>query len=124
MDPTGISSKMPQQELDAAHLGLDAHQVQRAGDDEEVAEPKAIMAKLEQEHWDQESDLLAQISNLDSRALSYEERLDELASTNFGLHEALCSQELGAEDHVDAIQWQIDVALQHQPTLNAQITAL
>jgi hypothetical protein len=49
------------------------------------------MAKLEQEHWDQESDLLAQISNLDSRALSYEERLDELASTNSGLREALCS---------------------------------
>jgi hypothetical protein len=55
------------------------------------------MVELEQEHQDQESDLLPQIFDLDDRARSYEERLDELSSTNSGLHEALCNQEAGVE---------------------------
>jgi hypothetical protein len=47
------------------------------------------MAELEKEHRAQESDLLAQISDLDSRALSYEGRIDRLVSTNTELCEAL-----------------------------------
>jgi hypothetical protein len=69
------------------------------------------MAKLEQEHWDQENDLLAQISDLENRAWSYEEGLDKLTSTNSGLREALCIQELGTEARGDAVQWQLDAAL-------------
>jgi hypothetical protein len=62
------------------------------------------MAELEQEHQDQESELLAQISDLEDRVRSYEERLDELSSRNSGLCEALCNQEAGVEAQVDAVQ--------------------
>jgi predicted ATP-binding protein involved in virulence len=64
---------------------------------DEVADPEATMDKLEQEDQDRESNLLAQISNLDDRARSYKERLDELASTNAKLREALHIQELGTK---------------------------
>jgi hypothetical protein len=46
------------------------------------------MAELELEHMAWESDLLAHISDLDSRALSYEERIDGFVSANTELHEA------------------------------------
>jgi hypothetical protein len=69
------------------------------------------MAKLEQEYRDWESDLLAQISDMDNRGLLYEERLNEHASTNSGLREALCNQESGAKAHVNAVQQQLDAAL-------------
>jgi hypothetical protein len=49
------------------------------------------MAELEQEHQDRESELL------EHRVRSYEERLDELSSTNSGLHEALRNQDAGVE---------------------------
>jgi hypothetical protein len=62
------------------------------------------MVELEMEHLDRESDLLAQISDLDTRARSYEECLDELASTNTNLREALRNLELGVEASVDTIQ--------------------
>jgi hypothetical protein len=55
------------------------------------------MAKLEQEHQDRESELLAQISDLKDRVRSYEERLDKLSPTNSGLQEALRNQEAGVE---------------------------
>jgi hypothetical protein len=55
------------------------------------------MVELEEEHHDRESELLAQISNLDDMARSYEERLDELTSTNSRLHEVLRNQEAGVE---------------------------
>jgi hypothetical protein len=103
MDPVEISSGIPQQEPDATHLGSDAHQVPRAEPDNEVADPEATMVELEQEHRDWESDILAQISDLDDRARKYKERLDELTSTNAGLHEALHNQESGVKAQVDAI---------------------
>jgi hypothetical protein len=62
------------------------------------------MVKLELEHQDQERELLAQISNLDDRTRSYEERLNELTSTNSRLREALRNQEAGVEARVGAIQ--------------------
>jgi hypothetical protein len=62
------------------------------------------MAELEQEYQDRESELLSQISNLEDRARSYEERLDELSSTNTELRKALCNQEEGVEACVDAVQ--------------------
>jgi hypothetical protein len=62
------------------------------------------MAELELEHMAWESDLLAHISDLDSRALSYEERIDGLISANTELHEALRSQELGSRSWDDATQ--------------------
>jgi hypothetical protein len=49
---------------------------------DEVADPEANMVELEQEHQDRESNPLAQISDLDDRARSYEERIHKLASTN------------------------------------------
>jgi hypothetical protein len=82
------------------------------------------MAKLEQEYRDWETDLLAQISDMDNRALLYEERLNEHTSTNSRMREALCNQESGAEAHINAVQQQLDAALQYQATLNAQITTL
>jgi hypothetical protein len=62
---------------------------------------------------------LAQISNLEDRARSYEERLDKLASTNTRLREALRSQQLGTKSRVEVVQWQLDAALHHQAILNA-----
>jgi hypothetical protein len=82
------------------------------------------MAELEQEHMARESDLLAHISDLESWALSYEERIDGLVSTNTKLHEALRSQELGSGSRDGAIQRQLNAALQHQATLNSQIATL
>jgi predicted nuclease with TOPRIM domain len=82
------------------------------------------MAELEQEHQDQESKLLAQISDLEDRVRSYEERLDELSSTNSGLHEALRNQEARVEARVDAVQRPLDATLQHQATLTTQIATL
>jgi hypothetical protein len=61
------------------------------------------MVELEQEHRDRESDILAQISDLDDRARKYKERLDELTSTNAGLHEAVHNQESGVEAQVDTV---------------------
>jgi hypothetical protein len=80
---------MPQQEIDAAHPNPDTHQVQRAKPDDNVAQPEATMAELEQEHRARESDLLAQVSDLESRALSYEGHIDDLTSSNTELLEAL-----------------------------------
>jgi hypothetical protein len=95
---------MPLHDLDTAHLGSDTHHVSRAEPGHEVADLGATMVELEQEHQDRESELLAQISDLDDMAQSYEEHLDELASTNNNLHEALCNLELGVEARVDTIQ--------------------
>jgi hypothetical protein len=50
------------------------------------------MVELEQELQDQESDLLAQIPDLENKARSYEESLDELASTNTDLREHCASR--------------------------------
>jgi hypothetical protein len=47
------------------------------------------MADMEEEQRVRESDLQSQVSDLESRALPYEERIDELISTNTKLHEAL-----------------------------------
>jgi hypothetical protein len=81
------------------------HQISQAGPDIEAADPDATMVELEQEHQDRESELLAQISDLDDRAWSYEERLNnELSSTNSGLCEPLCNQEAGVKARVDAVQ--------------------
>jgi hypothetical protein len=44
---------------------------------------------------------MSQISDLDSRAQSYEERIDGIVSTNTKLHEALRSQELGSGSRDD-----------------------
>jgi uncharacterized protein Yka (UPF0111/DUF47 family) len=77
------------------------------------------MAELEQEYRDQESELLAQISDLEDRARSYEECLDELSSTNTGLCEALHNQVARFEARVDVVQRPLDAALQHQATLTA-----
>jgi hypothetical protein len=91
MGPPEVNPGMPQQEIDAMHLDPDVHQVQRAEPVGKVAQPEAAMAELEHKHREQEIDLLAQISNLDSRARSYEERINGLVSTNTKLHKALCS---------------------------------
>jgi hypothetical protein len=80
------------------------HLVPREEPDDEVANPQANMVDLEQEHQDRESDLLAQISNLEDRARSYEERLNELASTNSDLCKALRNQESEAEAYIDDVQ--------------------
>jgi hypothetical protein len=72
------------------------------------------MAELEKEHQDWESELLAQISDLEDRVRSYEERLDELSSTNSGLHQAMRNQEAGVKARVDVVQRPLDAALQHQ----------
>jgi chromosome segregation ATPase len=82
------------------------------------------MVELKQEHQDRESDLLAQISDMDDRARSYKERLDELASTNSDLREALCNQESGFEARVDAVQRQLTDAIQQQASLNIHIAML
>jgi chromosome segregation ATPase len=110
---------MPRWELDSAHLGPDVHQIARARPGNEAADPDATMAELEQEHQDRESELLAQISDLEDRVRSYEEHLNELSSTNFGLREALRNQEAGVEARVDAVQRPLDATLQHQATLIA-----
>jgi chromosome segregation ATPase len=102
---------MPRWELESAHPGSDVHQISRAEPDIEVADPDATMVELEQEHQDQESELLAQISDLDDRARSYEERLDELSSTNSGSREALRNQVAGVEARVDDVQQHLDAAL-------------
>jgi hypothetical protein len=47
------------------------------------------MVELDQEQRDRESDILAQISDVEDKARSYEEHIDELASTNTGLRETL-----------------------------------
>jgi hypothetical protein len=47
---------------------------------------------------------MAHISGLEDRVRSYEERLDELSSTNSGLHEALCSKEAGVKARLDVVQ--------------------
>jgi hypothetical protein len=86
---------MPRRELDSAHSEPDVHQIARARTDNEAADPYATMAELEQEHHDRESEHLAQISDLEDMVWSYEECLDELSSTNFGLREALRNQEAG-----------------------------
>jgi hypothetical protein len=78
---------------------------------EKVADPAADMVELEQEHLDWESDLLAQISDLDDRAWSYKEHLDELASTNTNLREALRNLESGVDAWFDAVQQQLNAAL-------------
>jgi hypothetical protein len=67
--------------------------VTRARPDNKAVDPDATMAELEQEHRDWECELLAPISDLEDRARSYEQRLDELSSTNTGLREALRNQE-------------------------------
>jgi hypothetical protein len=54
----------------------------------------------------------------------YEGRLDELASTNTNLREALCNLESGVVAHVDGVQRQLNAALQHQASLNIQNAAL
>jgi predicted nucleic acid-binding Zn-ribbon protein len=115
---------MPQQEPDATHPGPDAHRFQRAEPGYEVVDPEGTMVELEQEHRDRESDLLVQFSDMDNRARSYEERLDEMASTNAGLREALCNEELGTEARINAVKQQLDAALQHQASINTQIAAL
>jgi hypothetical protein len=66
---------------------------------EKVADPAADMVGLEQEHLDWESDLLAQISDLDDK-----EHLDELASTNTNLREALRNLESGVDAQFDAVE--------------------
>jgi hypothetical protein len=76
------------------------------------------MAELEQEHLDQESNLLAQISDLDNRTRLYEERLNELASTNTNLREALRNLESGVKARVDTVQQKLDATLRHQASLN------
>jgi hypothetical protein len=68
------------------------HQIARARLDNRAADPDTTMAELEQEYRDRESELLAQISDLEDRAWSYEEHLDELSSTNTGLHEACATR--------------------------------
>jgi hypothetical protein len=62
------------------------------------------MVELDQEQRDRESDILAQISDVEDKARSYEEHIDELASTNTGLRETLRNQESGTEAHVDDVQ--------------------
>jgi hypothetical protein len=113
MDPTGVNLGIPWWEIDDAHPEPDAHQVPWAEPVVEVAQPESTMAELEQEHMARESDLLAHISDLESWALSYEERIDGLVSTNTKLHEALRSQELGSGSQDGAIQRQLNAALQH-----------
>jgi hypothetical protein len=88
---------MPQRELDSAHAGSDLHQISLARPGIKASDRDATMVELEQEHQDRENELLAQISDLDDRARSYEGHLDELSSTNSGLHEALRNQEAGVE---------------------------
>jgi chromosome segregation ATPase len=110
---------MPRRELDFAHPGPDVYQIARARPNNEAADPDATMAELEKEHPDRESELLAQISDLEDRVRSYEERLDKLSSTNSGLHEALRNQEAGVRARVDVVQRPLDAALQHQTTLTA-----
>jgi chromosome segregation ATPase len=100
------------------------HQISRVGPEIEGADPDAAIVELDQEHQDRESELLAQISDLDDMARSYEERLNELSSTNPGSREPLCNQEAGFKARVDAVQRQIDAALQHQANLTVQIAAL
>jgi uncharacterized protein YlxW (UPF0749 family) len=104
MDPAKANPGKPLRELDIAHPGSDTQQVSRVEPGNEVVDPDATMVKLEQEHQDRESELLAQISDLDNRARSYEERLDELASTNTNLLKALRNLESGVKARVDAIQ--------------------
>jgi hypothetical protein len=60
------------------------------------------MAELEQEHQDRESELL------EHRVRSYEEHLDELSSTNSGLHEALRNQDAGVEARMLESMWSND----------------
>jgi chromosome segregation ATPase len=100
------------------------HQIARARPGNEAADPDATMDELEKEHQDRECELLAQISDLEDRVRLYEERLDELSSTNSGLREALRNQEAGVEARVDAVQQPLDAALQPQATLTHQIAAL
>jgi hypothetical protein len=69
-----------------------------------MADPEATMVELEPEHRDRESDLLAQISDLEERARSYKELLDKLASINTDLCEALRNQELRVKARVDVVQ--------------------
>jgi hypothetical protein len=104
MDPAETSLGIPHRELDAAHPSLDTHLVPWVEPGDEVANPEDNMVELEQEHRDWESNLLAQISDLEDRAWSYGERLNKLASTNSNLHEALRNQESGVEARVNAIQ--------------------
>jgi hypothetical protein len=87
------------------------HQIARASPDNKAADPDATMAELEKEHQDRECELLAQISDLEDRVRLYEERLDELSTTNSGLREALRNQEAGVEARVDAVQRPLDAAL-------------
>jgi hypothetical protein len=86
---------------------MDAHQVQRVEPGDKVTQLEATMAELEQEHRAQESDLLAQVSDLWSRVLAYEERIDGLISANAALSEA----------RDDSTRRQLDDSLQHQSTL-------
>jgi predicted nuclease with TOPRIM domain len=69
-----------------------------------MADPDATMAELEKAHHDCYSELLARISDLQNRVQSYEERLDELSSTNSRLHDALHNQEARVEARVNAVQ--------------------
>jgi hypothetical protein len=48
----------------------------------------------------------------------YEERLDELASTNTNLREALRNLESGVKARIDTVQQKLDAALRHQASLN------
>jgi hypothetical protein len=50
VDPPEVNLGMPQQEIDVEHLDPEAHRVQQADPVDKVAQPKAAMAKLEQEH--------------------------------------------------------------------------
>jgi predicted nuclease with TOPRIM domain len=111
MDLAGTSLGMPRRELDFAHPGPDVHQIARARPNNEVADPDATMAELEKEHQDRESELLSRISDLEDRVRLYEERLDELSSTNSMLHEALHNQEAGVKARFDAVQRPLDAAL-------------
>jgi hypothetical protein len=54
----------------------------------------------------------------------YEGRLDELASTNTNLREALRNLESGVIARVDGVQRQLNAALQHQVSLNIQNVVL
>jgi hypothetical protein len=72
------------------------------------------MAELEQEHMARENNLLAQVSDLQSHVLSYEERIDGLLSANIELSRA----------QNDSVWRLLDAALRHQSTLTAQIDAL
>jgi hypothetical protein len=78
------------------HPGTDAQLVQREEPDDEVVQIEDTMAELEQEHGARERNLLAQVFDLQSRALSYEERIDGLLSGDAELRRARDDSVLGS----------------------------